>query len=76
MHSTTGEFSSQAGICRTTCCGYEIALGKDERFPPCRNCLKGATWVFVRPMGTRIGRVPKRQSGNTVAVMGVEPGPV
>ncbi len=34
----TGERTWQAGIYRSGCCGFEIAIGKGGTFPVCRRC--------------------------------------
>lgn len=45
---STGQSNDTSGIYRSTCCGYEIALSKNETFPPCLKCKKAADWVLVR----------------------------
>jgi hypothetical protein len=50
--ASTGQTNAQSGVYKSACCGYEIALSKGERFPPCRKCNKAATWNLVRPTKT------------------------
>ncbi len=48
MSGTTGHKCEQSGIYQSVCCRYEIALSKDDTFPPCSQCRKAATWTLVR----------------------------
>lgn len=48
MATTTGQTNQQSGVYRSACCGYEIALSKSERFPPCGKCKKAVNWNLVR----------------------------
>lgn len=45
----TGETCQESGIYKAGCnCNYEIALSKDETFPPCGSCNKAVIWTLVR----------------------------
>jgi hypothetical protein len=43
----TGERTWQAGIYRSGCCGFEIAIGKGGTFPVCRKCGLSAGWTLT-----------------------------
>jgi hypothetical protein len=46
----TGQSAAQSGIYRGGCnCGREIALSKNETFPPCSGCHEAVNWTLVRP---------------------------
>lgn len=46
----TGETCQQSGIYKPNCCEKQIALSKNEKFPPCRDHPGGpATWTLVQP---------------------------
>ena len=47
--ANTGERCRQSGIYQSDCCDYEINLGREERFPFCRGCMKMADWTLVGP---------------------------
>jgi len=49
VSGTTGQVCPQSGIYRSTCCGVEIALSRNDRFPPCQRCDRATTWILVRP---------------------------
>ncbi len=44
----TGERTWQAGIYRSGCCGFEIAIGKGGTFPLCRRCGLAAAWTLTK----------------------------
>jgi len=43
----TGEKCPQSGIWQSTCCGEQIALSKNETFPPCGK-HGGTSWTLIR----------------------------
>ena len=46
----TGLKCATSGIYRSSCnARTEIALSKNETFPPCSHCRKAVTWTLVRP---------------------------
>jgi hypothetical protein len=44
----TGDRTWQAGIYRSGCCGFEIAIGKGGTFPVCRKCGLSAGWTLTK----------------------------
>ena len=45
----TGEKCPTSGIWQSTCPHRtQIALSKDDTFPPCRNC-GGVNWTLIKP---------------------------
>ena len=45
----TGVPTPRSGIWSSSDCGYEIALSKEDNFPPCPQHRKAVTWTLIRP---------------------------
>jgi hypothetical protein len=48
MSGSTGQKCQQSGIYAARCCGEQIALSKNETFPPCRKWHGAVQWVLIR----------------------------
>ncbi len=49
MANTTGHKCPQSGIYESDCRDkVQIALSKDDTFPPCRNCSRAVNWRLLR----------------------------
>jgi len=46
----TRDLNKQAGVYRSQCCNYDIALIKGEKFPFCIACHAETRWQSVRPV--------------------------
>ena len=47
---STGQTCQTSGIYRGGCsCSKEIALSKNETFPPCSGCYSAVNWTLIRP---------------------------
>ena len=44
----TGETSQTSGIYKPNCNCKQIALSKNETFPPCGQCHKAVTWNLIQ----------------------------
>jgi hypothetical protein len=49
MSNTPGTKCQQSGIYRPSCGDREIALSKEDTFPPCGGGHSGVTWTLVTP---------------------------
>ena len=46
----TRDINKQAGVYRSQCCNYDMALIKGEKFPFCMACHAETRWQPVQPV--------------------------